>query len=111
MVGITLQDEGAAFYVPATAKLPPVMPRFTKDTYGRFMAVLRWQTQHVHLPSDFGLGLLVTSIIGGLLLTICVAVMALPTHGPRGETHTPEGNTTYVDIAPPSAAPAVLPTP
>ena len=74
------------------------------------MAILHRQPPRVPLPSDFGLGLAVTTVLGGIVLLLAVAGSALSGSGPRAESRTPEGSGTYTDIAP-SSAPAVLPTP
>lgn len=66
------------------------------------MAVYHRETSHVHLPADFGLGLAVTTVIGGLLLLALAAINSVPTEGPRGEPKQPDPATTYVDIAPPA---------
>jgi hypothetical protein len=68
------------------------------------MAVYHRETSHVHLPADFGLGLAVTTVIGGLLLLGLAAVHSVPTQGPRGESKQPDPASTYVDIAPPTPA-------
>ena len=74
------------------------------------MAVLSRQAPRLSLPNDFGLGVAVTAILGGLLLVVVMAAQASPGRGPTTESRPPEGNTTYVDFAP-AQAPAVLPTP
>ena len=69
------------------------------------MAVFHRETSRVHLPADFGLGLAVTTVIGGLLLLALVAIQSVPTQGPRGESKEPDPATTYRDILPPAAPP------
>ncbi len=73
------------------------------------MAVLHRRHARVSLPPDFGLGLAVTAILGGLMLLIVLGAAAMPGRGPSSEPRPPETGT-YVDFAP-SAPPAVLPTP
>ena len=74
------------------------------------MALSR-QQQEVRLPADFGLGLAVTTVLGGLLLLLCAFVLAVPSQGPRGESRAPDFETTYRDISADTTAPIVLPTP
>ena len=66
------------------------------------MAVFHRETSHVHLPADFGLGLAVTTVIGGLLLLGLAAIHSMPTQGPRGESKQPDPATTYTDISAPA---------
>ena len=87
------------------------MRRFTQTPYGQPMAVLQRQAPRLSLPPDFGLGIAVTAILGVLLAGIIMAAQASPGPGPRSEARPPEGNATYVEIAPPQSGPAVLPTP
>lgn len=61
------------------------------------MAVLRHHAD-VRVPPDFGLGLLVTAVLAGLLVIACLAVASIPTEGPRGEARTPDPSTTYIDM-------------
>lgn len=86
------------------------MPVFTQRGYGRAMAVLQRGTPRVQAPPDFGLGLAVTAVIGGLLLLVLAAASAVPTGGPRGESRQPDPATTYIDISPPNTAGPVLPS-
>lgn len=98
------------FYVPATRKLPPFMRRFTQAVYGRGMAVLRRETSRVHLPADFGLGLAVTTVLGGLLLILLAAADGIPSRGPQGESPQPDPSTTYIEPVAPSDPPPLVPT-
>lgn len=62
-------------------------------------------------PPDFGLSLLVTAIFGGIVLLLILGATTIPTRGPQGESHAPQGNTTYTDIqaAPPAQPSTILP--
>ena len=75
------------------------------------MAILHRQTPRMHLPSDFGLGLAVTSVIAGLVLLMAIAGSAIGGTGPRTESRVPEGPGTYIDVAPSGQPAGVLPTP
>jgi hypothetical protein len=73
------------------------------------MAVLQRHQAQLRPPPDFGLGLIVTAIFGGILLLLLLGASSIPAHGPRGEAQAPQSGT-YVDIQAPSAAPsAILP--
>lgn len=75
------------------------------------MAILHRQTPRIQLPADFGLGLAVTTVLGGIVLLLAVAGSALSGSGPRAESRTPDGAGTYTDIAPANQPVSVLPTP
>jgi|GEM_PF-3712422 len=74
------------------------------------MAVLHRETSRVHLPADFGLGLAVTTVIGGLLLLLLAMAQGMPSHGPRTESRQQDTGTTgtYID-APAPPAPSLVP--
>jgi hypothetical protein len=74
------------------------------------MAVLRRETPHVHLPADFGLGLAVTAVIGGLLLLALAMAQGLPSQGPQTESREPNPETEYFEAAAPQSAPSLVPT-
>jgi hypothetical protein len=73
------------------------------------MAVLHRETSRVHLPADFGLGLAVTTVIGGLLLLALVMVQGMPSQGPRTESREPDAGT-YREAIAPQSAPSLVPT-
>lgn len=111
MTNISARNESTpTFYAPATPNLPRFMPPFTCRGYGHVMAVLRRETSRVHLPADFGLGLAVTTVIGGLLLLALAMADGLPTRGPRTESREPNPETTYFEPSGAGAAPSLVPS-
>lgn len=76
------------------------------------MAVLhRTQTPlriPLRLPRDFGLSLIVTAIFGGLVVLLILGAATIPTRGPQGESHAPQGTNTYTDIQAPAAQPSTI---
>ncbi len=76
------------------------------------MAVLhRTQTPvrtTLRTPRDFGLSLIVTAVLGGIILLIVLGASTIPTRGPQGESHSPQDGSTYIDIQAPAAQPSTI---
>lgn len=75
------------------------------------MAILHRPAPRVQLPPDFGLGVAVTSILGGIVLVLVLAGSAISGSGPRAESRTPDGVGAYTDIPAPQEPAGVLTTP
>lgn len=59
-------------------------------------------------PPDFCLSVIVTAILGGILVLLILGAAAIPTRGPQGEAHAPQGTNTYADIQAPAAQPSTI---
>ena len=62
----------------------------------------------VRVPQDFGLSMFITAILGGIIVLLLLGATTIPTRGPQGEAHAPQGNAAYTDIQAP--APAAQPS-
>lgn len=59
-------------------------------------------------PPDFGLSVIVTAILSGVVVLLIACAAAIPTRGPQGEAHAPQGTNTYTDIQAPAAQPSTI---
>jgi len=59
-------------------------------------------------PPDFGLSVIVTAILGGVVVLVIACAATVPTRGPQGESHAPESTNTYIEFQAPAAQPSTI---